>query len=165
MFQSSHHDPTAVRPRCNLLSTSHDSRTVLIYGLGTDRVEDTASILILSSHLCLCFPSGHSPFGFPTKTLYAFLFSPTRATCLPISSPWLDNSNLAKSTSYEAPHYDFTIILYQIILILVLICGTFVSVFPFRFFSPKCPRGGGGRQMPDWPHPHTTLMYTRFYSC
>ena len=36
------------------------------------------SILMSSSHLCLGLPSGLFPSGFPTKTLYKYLLSPTR---------------------------------------------------------------------------------------
>jgi hypothetical protein len=39
------------------------------------------SILILSTHLRLGLPSGLHPSGFPTNNLYAFRFSPIRATC------------------------------------------------------------------------------------
>ena len=39
------------------------------------------SILIVSTHLRLGLPSGLFPSGFPTKTLYAPLSSPIRATC------------------------------------------------------------------------------------
>jgi hypothetical protein len=35
----------------------------------------------LSTHLRLGLPSGLFPSGFPTNNLYAFLFSPIRATC------------------------------------------------------------------------------------
>jgi hypothetical protein len=38
------------------------------------------SILILFTHLCLGLPSGLLPSGFHTNNLYAFLFSPIRAT-------------------------------------------------------------------------------------
>jgi hypothetical protein len=39
------------------------------------------SILILSTHQRLGLPSGLLHSGFPTNILYAFLFSPMRATC------------------------------------------------------------------------------------
>jgi hypothetical protein len=39
------------------------------------------SILILFTHLRLVLPSRLFPSGFPTNILYAFLFSPIRATC------------------------------------------------------------------------------------
>jgi hypothetical protein len=39
------------------------------------------SILILPTDLCLGLPSDLFPSGIPTNILYAFLFSPIRATC------------------------------------------------------------------------------------
>jgi hypothetical protein len=40
-----------------------------------------SQILILSTHLRLGLPSGLFLSGFPTNILYAFIFSPIRATC------------------------------------------------------------------------------------
>jgi hypothetical protein len=53
----------------------------LIYQSTSPYPTSTRSILILSNHLRLGLPSGLLPPGFPTKNLYAFLFSPIRATC------------------------------------------------------------------------------------
>jgi hypothetical protein len=55
----------------------------------------------LSTHPCLGFPSGLFPSGFPINILYAFMLHALPITSL-TSSFWL---YLAKSTSYEAPHY------------------------------------------------------------
>ena len=59
------------------LSLSWASPIQSTYPHPTSRI----SILILFTHLRLGLPSGLFPFGFPTKTLYAPLSSPIRATC------------------------------------------------------------------------------------
>jgi hypothetical protein len=65
------------------------------------------SFLILSTHLRLGLLSGLFPSGFPANILYAFLFSPTHATCpaYRILLVLVILIILAKSTSYGAPHY------------------------------------------------------------
>jgi len=47
----------------------------------THRAASWKYILILFPHLPLCLSSGPFPSGFPTKTPYATVFSPIRATC------------------------------------------------------------------------------------
>jgi hypothetical protein len=59
--------------------------------------------LILSSLLRVCCPSGLFPSGFPTKTLYRFLTSPTHNTS-PVLLILLDFITPGK-TDYEPPLY------------------------------------------------------------
>jgi hypothetical protein len=65
------------------------------------------SILILSAYLRLGLPSGLFPSGFPTNILFFSYSPPFVLHALPISPPFTSSFQLylAKSTSYEAPHY------------------------------------------------------------
>jgi hypothetical protein len=61
------------RPLVPILSKINPIRAIPTYSL--------SSTLILSNRLRLSLPSDLFPSGFPTNVLYAFLFSPIRATC------------------------------------------------------------------------------------
>jgi hypothetical protein len=73
------------KSRVNFRSTKVDSdklkRKYLNRPRSTLAVKVWRSFLILSSHVSLGLPSGLFPSGLPTKTLYAPLLSPIRATC------------------------------------------------------------------------------------
>ena len=65
------------------------------------------SILILSSHLHLGFPSGPFPSGFSSKALYAPPLPPYALHAPPISffSIWSPQQHSVTSTDLLAPHY------------------------------------------------------------
>ena len=59
------------------------------------------AILILTSHLYVVLRGGFFPSGFPTKSLYAIILCPTRATCTAYLSLFfilLSEFHLARST-------------------------------------------------------------------
>jgi hypothetical protein len=64
------------------------------------------SILILYSHLHRSISCGLFPSLFSIRILYAFLISPTRATCPATLTHWVDHTkNLVISRKYGALHY------------------------------------------------------------
>ena len=77
-------------------------------------------ILILSSHLRLCLPSDLITSGFPTRTVYAFLFCHIHATCpahfIPLKFITL-TVIFRGDTNFVVPHYA------------IGNCRTFVAMF------------------------------------
>jgi hypothetical protein len=91
----------------------------------------------LSTHLRLGLPSGLFSSGFPTNS-----FNPIRATC-PAHHILLVIIYVAKSTSYEAPHYTVFSILRHVISV-----GSKYSPqhpvlkHPQSVFLPSCQKSG-----------------------
>ena len=102
------------------LSLSWDSPIHSIYPHPTS----WRSILILSTHLRLGLLSGLFPSGFPSKTLYTPLSSPTRATCPAhlILLCFITSTILGEEyRSYNLP-YRFTFIKWRFVCVCVYVC-------------------------------------------
>jgi hypothetical protein len=71
--------------------------------------------IILTTPQHFSLPSCHFPSGFPTNHLYRFFFTTFMLQAPPISSSMSWSLHLAKSTSYEAPHFtvSFSLLSFQ----------------------------------------------------
>jgi hypothetical protein len=92
--------------KLNIHYLAHNSQLLVSIPSHTNPVHmlpfSLRSILILSFHLLLALPSGLFPTGFPTKTLYGFLFFPLRAAC-PAHPIFLDLINRIIFTEKHEP--------------------------------------------------------------